>query len=206
MKNLMINSAITLSSLDIAELTGKDHDNVLRDIRKTLSQVEIDAVKFEGIYKDSINRDKPCYNLPRRECDLVVSGYVAKYRLAIIDRWHELESQQPSLPKTLPEALRAYALELEEHERTKELLDDTQYQLEEKTCQLDESHEWVSIKRMATVNGKSWRDYSWRKLKGQGIKQGLSPRKIFDANYGEVNAYHIDTWGKCYPDDSLPED
>lgn len=85
---------VTMSSLEIAELTGKNHADVLRDIRVVLEEARIDESKFAGIYKDSINRDKPCYNLPRRECDLVISGYSVKYRLAIIDRWHFLESQK----------------------------------------------------------------------------------------------------------------
>ena len=66
---------VTMSSLEIAELTGKDHKDVLRDIRVVLEQAEIDESKFALTYKDSMNRDKPCYNLPRRECDLVISGY-----------------------------------------------------------------------------------------------------------------------------------
>jgi len=83
----------TMSSLTIAELTGKRHDNVLRDIEKVLAEVEIDVLKFEGYYFGENNRQQRCYHLPRRECDLLVSGYNAKYRLAIIDRWQYLEDQ-----------------------------------------------------------------------------------------------------------------
>ena len=100
----------TMSSLDIAAITGKPHRNVMRDIRVTLEQAEIDPLKFEHISKDVYNRNQPCYILPRRECDLVVSGYSVKYRLAIIDRWHELESKQSfNIPQTMSEALRLAA-------------------------------------------------------------------------------------------------
>ena len=75
--------------LEIAESTGKTHDNVLKDIRRILSEVEIDLVQFNAIYLDVYKREKSCFNLPRMECDLVVSGYSAKYRLAIIKRWQE---------------------------------------------------------------------------------------------------------------------
>lgn len=85
-------SAPTMSSREIAELTGKNHFDVKRDIQNTLLQADIDASKFAVIYKDSQNRNQSEYNLPKRECDLVVSGYSVKYRLAIIDRWQELES------------------------------------------------------------------------------------------------------------------
>ena len=81
-----------ISSLEIAELTGKRHDHVMRDIEVTLKEAGIDIPKFGGIYKDARNRNQNCYYLPRFECDLVVSGYSVPYRAAIIRRWHELEN------------------------------------------------------------------------------------------------------------------
>jgi len=39
---------ITSTSLDIAERTGKRHDNVVRDIKKMFKGLEIDALKSEG--------------------------------------------------------------------------------------------------------------------------------------------------------------
>jgi phage antirepressor YoqD-like protein len=106
---LQNNSALTMSSREIAELTGKNHFDVKRDIQNVLLQADIDASKFAVIYRDSQNRNQSEYNLPKRECDLVVSGYSVKYRLAIIDRWQELERkvQSPAhiLPQTFAEAL-----------------------------------------------------------------------------------------------------
>ena len=83
----------TMCSLTIAEITGKRHDHVIRDIETILEEARIGAPRFGGTYRDSQNKERPCYFLPRRECDLVVSGYSVKYRLAIIDRWHELEAK-----------------------------------------------------------------------------------------------------------------
>jgi Rha family phage regulatory protein len=110
MNNLALATKNTMSSLEIAKLTGKDHADVLKDIRRILAEVEIDQGKFSGTYLDKSNRQSPCFNLPRRECDLIIAGYSAKYRLAIIDRWQELEQEsQFNIPKTLPEALRLAA-------------------------------------------------------------------------------------------------
>lgn len=106
-------SAPTMSSREIAELTGKAHKEVTRDIENILEQAEIDVRRFARTYKDSMNRNQKEYQLPKRECDLVVSGYSVKYRLAIIDRWQELEAKQQApqfnIPQTLPEALRLAA-------------------------------------------------------------------------------------------------
>lgn len=105
-----IQTALTMTSREIAELTGKNHFDVTRDIINIFSQAEIDASKFAVIYKDGQNRNQTEYRLPKRECDLVVSGYSVKYRLAIIDRWHELESSNhQAIPKSFAEALRLAA-------------------------------------------------------------------------------------------------
>lgn len=111
LKILQNQSNPTMSSREIAELTGKNHKEVTRDIENVLSQAEIDARRFAHTYQDSQNRTQREYRLPKRECDLVVSGYSVKYRLAIIDRWQELESNNETfvVPKTLPEALRLAA-------------------------------------------------------------------------------------------------
>ena len=82
----------------------------MRDIQVTLDEAELDAPKFGGTYLDSQNRQKPCYHLPRFECDLIVSGYSVQYRAAIIRRWHELETKQSfQLPASFAEALRLAA-------------------------------------------------------------------------------------------------
>lgn len=107
-------SVTTMSSREISELTGKNHFDVKRDIQNILLQAEIDASKFAVIYKDSQNRNQSEYNLPKRECDLVISGYSVKYRLAIIDRWQELENihpaQNPMAMLNDPAAMRAMLL------------------------------------------------------------------------------------------------
>lgn len=69
-------------------------------------------------------------------------------------------------------------------------------QLEE---QLDYSKEWYSIKRVAALNHVSHKRFNWRKLKQDSLEISKPPKKIFDANYGEVNIYHKDAWEKAYP-------
>lgn len=106
----VLQTALTMTSREIAELTGKAHKDVTRDIDNILIQADIDARRFAHTYIDSQNRAQREYRLPKRECDLVVSGYSVKYRLAIIDRWQELESKHEiRVPQTLPEALRLAA-------------------------------------------------------------------------------------------------
>lgn len=63
---------------------------------------------------------------------------------------------------------------------------------------LDESKDWYSIKRMEKLNPT--KHFSWRLLKKESEKLEQEIKKVFDANYGEVNAYHISVWQSLYFD------
>ncbi len=105
---------ITMSSREIAELTGKKHFHVKRDIERMGVELEIDASIFGCTYLDGQNREQIEYLLDRRITDCLLTGYSAKLRIAVLDRWRELEEQavQPALP-SYPEALRQLASSLE---------------------------------------------------------------------------------------------
>ena len=93
------NAELTMSSREIAELTGKQHKHVLADTRKMLIELDLSSADFSAQYKDASGKLNTCFNLPRRECDILVAGYSIKYRAKIVDRWRELEGKQkPSLP------------------------------------------------------------------------------------------------------------
>ena len=102
--SLINNNDQTMSSVEIAELTGKRHDNVLADIRKML--VEIQSPEKAGDYKDGRGRTQPCLLLTKDESLCLVAGYSATLRMAIIKRWQELEAKQtPQIPQTYAAAL-----------------------------------------------------------------------------------------------------
>ncbi|WP_237154820.1 Rha family transcriptional regulator [Oryzibacter oryziterrae] len=91
-----------MSSLEIAELTGKRHDNVMRDIRSMLVELygEGRLPSFGGTSKvtqpNGGEREVPCFNLPKRETMILVSGYSVVLRSRIVDRWMELEEAAKS--------------------------------------------------------------------------------------------------------------
>lgn len=111
-------SSINISSVEIAELCGKRHDNVMSDIRTMLEQLKIQSPEFSGDYTDSKGRTYPCFFLPKREALILVSGYRIDLRAKIIDRLDELENRErPQIPQSLPEALRLAAEQAEQVER-----------------------------------------------------------------------------------------
>ncbi|CAK00887.1 Rha family transcriptional regulator [Bartonella tribocorum] len=100
----------TMSSIEIAQLCEKRHDNVMRDIKKILEELNVlkfEGVDFSGYYLDGKGESRPCYNLPKRECLILVSGYSTALRAKIIDRWQELEKQvvTPQIDYSSPKAM-----------------------------------------------------------------------------------------------------
>lgn len=82
-----------MSSVDIAELTGKEHRNVMRDVKNLIDQEAIDTLNFERIsYTDSMNRKQDAYSLDFKASMVLVTGYDAIKRAAVIDRWMALET------------------------------------------------------------------------------------------------------------------
>lgn len=102
-----------------------------------------------------------------------------------------------AVPRTYLESLKALVKAEEEKERLALENKQQQFLIEEKAQQLDESKEWYTIKRWAKTRHKNWRSYSWRKLKALSYELGYTVKKIFDANYGEVNIYHRNVFA-CY--------
>ena len=49
-------NTLTMSSREIATLTGKKHYHVMRDIELLAAQLELDVLTFQDIYSDSMNR------------------------------------------------------------------------------------------------------------------------------------------------------
>jgi hypothetical protein len=112
-----------MSSREIAEITGKQHKHVLRDIRNMEPAWEkITQSKF-GLseYEDTTGRKLPEYQLDKREVLYVATKWNDEIRAKLILRWEELEKAQTKInPRlTLVEALRAYADEVERNEKLK---------------------------------------------------------------------------------------
>ncbi|GAA4668043.1 phage regulatory protein/antirepressor Ant [Bartonella pachyuromydis] len=85
----------TMSSREIAELCGKQHAHIMRDIRHMLGELypEGGQSKLGSTYLDKQGKPQNCYHLPKRECLILVSGYNMTLRARIIDRWQKLEEQ-----------------------------------------------------------------------------------------------------------------
>lgn len=111
---------ISMSSIDIAELTNKEHRHVLRDIRLMLTELygEKSLPSFGQSYTAENGQSYNCYMLPKKEVMVLVSGYSIKLRMKIITRLEDLESRSyPQLPDFSNPviAARAWADEIEKN-------------------------------------------------------------------------------------------
>lgn len=104
-------TSLVMTSREIAELTGKRHDNVRADIEKMA--FDLSLIFQEKAESSEGGRPFKVYLLPKRETLILVSGYSVTMRARIVDRWQELEAQQaapaPAIPQTLAQALRLAA-------------------------------------------------------------------------------------------------
>ena len=95
MENLPMNRSNfgrTMSSREIAELTEKRHDHVLRDIKTLINQGAITAPNFGvSAYTDASGKSNPEYLLNLKATMTLITGYNAVLRAKVIDRWYELE-------------------------------------------------------------------------------------------------------------------
>ena len=114
------NEEPTMSSREIAELTGKKHSHVLRDIRAMIPAVydvsrgldirsyrwadaspddlsrHLDRVDCKGIMVETRedNGQIKAIHLDRYHTEVLVTGYDVRRRAAVIRRWYDLESGQ----------------------------------------------------------------------------------------------------------------
>lgn len=118
---IAMNNEVTMSSREIAELVGKEHKHVMRDLRVLSEQL---GDMFEGVVQvwthPQNKQQYEEYAIKRDTCITLLTGYDSVSRMKVIKRWQELESaQKPAIPQTYAAALLEagrLAMELEQAE------------------------------------------------------------------------------------------
>lgn len=128
--NVFVARMVTMSSNEIAELTGKLHKNVLRDIREMLDALQEDGSDLSHVREDKDSRGyTAAFHLDRELTETLLTGYSIPLRRKVIQRLHELEqSIAPRVIATLPDfsnpvaAARAWADEMEQKQIAQQAL------------------------------------------------------------------------------------
>ena len=88
-----------ITSLDIARLTGKEHKNVLRDIRnmepawEKLHQLKFEQMQIRENLPNNGYRLRTVYALTKLECLYIATKYDDVSRARLVLRWEELEKE-----------------------------------------------------------------------------------------------------------------
>lgn len=90
----------TISSVEVAEMVGKAHNKLMRDIREYIDQLAQsnlghDEFFNESTYVDNNNRTRPCYQITKKGCEFIAhkltgikgTEFTARY----IERFHDME-------------------------------------------------------------------------------------------------------------------
>lgn len=126
--NEVITSKQTMTSLEIAELTGKPHNDLMKAIRNMESAwVEANQGNFSQItYTDTKGRIQPCYSLTKSECLYIATKFNDVARAKLIVRWEELERKNMfggfDVPTTYAGALQLAAKQAEQIEQQQKML------------------------------------------------------------------------------------
>ena len=89
-----------MTSLEIAELTGKQHKDVMRAIRKMEPAWEKTCGRKFALTSRIIEqpnggtREVPCYSLTKTECLYIATKFNDEARAKLVLRWEELESEK----------------------------------------------------------------------------------------------------------------
>jgi phage regulator Rha-like protein len=99
MKNnqaLPVIGAQRMTSLEIAEVTGKQHKHLMRDIRNMEAAWEkVNGSKFGLVdYRDAKGELRPCYSLSKTECLYIATKFNDEARAKLVIRWQQLEQER----------------------------------------------------------------------------------------------------------------
>ena len=92
-QTLTVMDAGRMTSLEIAEITGKPHNDVLKAIRKMeQAWLKVNGGNFSLVdYTDSKGELRPCYSLSKTECLYIATKFNDEARAKLVIRWQQLE-------------------------------------------------------------------------------------------------------------------
>jgi phage regulator Rha-like protein len=201
----LLDSKQTMSSLEIANLTGKLHKDVLEAIRKMESAwVKVNGRNFSLVeYKDAKGEMRPCYELTKTECLYVATKFNDEARAKLVLRWEELEKKARAHMIALPdftdpaEAAMAWAKEYNEKkalaiENKKLEEDNVQLALENQELKHDKNYLDIIMRSRALLTvSQIAQDYGMsakalnKKLAEMGIQHSVNGQWILYQRYKE---------------------
>lgn len=199
-------AVMSMTSREIAELTGKRHADVLRDIDNLLKTLDAELrLGFQSSsYVDSTGKGNRQFVLDRDSSYCLVAGYDANSRMRIIKRWQELEAavaqpsagmKDPKLAAMVETLIRLDYLQ-QEQEALARRQDEVEVQLDETKDRVDAlmgGDTWVTVKGYAAKNGYPGDRTSLSQIGRLAAKAcraaGTTPVEVPDEVWDTVKSY-----------------
>lgn len=115
----------TINSREVAEMIGKEHDQLLRTIRGYIKVLDhsakLQTANFfiESSYKNANNQSYPCYEVTKKGCEMIANKMTGEkgilFTAEYVEKFNQMEEEQFK-PLTPLEQLRIQYQALEQHD------------------------------------------------------------------------------------------
>jgi len=180
-----LNGQLVTDSRDIAEMVGRDHKDVLRDIRNIISQLGESKIAqsyfIESTYKNSQNKELPCFLLTKKGCELYATRMTGEkgtlFAMTYIERFNEMEQQLTNPVNSLELALQAALKHEQELKVIKSDVDFLKGSMRIDSLQQQEIQQTANQSVVQALGGKD--SIAYREIS----------RKVFSAFWNEFKQY-----------------
>ena len=198
-----------LNSREVAEMVGKEHKNLIRDIRNykdLLTELNFEPSEYfvEDCYQDATGRTLICYQVSKKGCEFIAHKLTgqkgAEFTAKYIERFHEMQDRISNGPTMPLEALLEAVQQMVEQERRLQSVEDRMDLIEAKTTNIPNEYFTVAgfaaiRKQRIDVNKAS---IIGRKAANLSRRLGYDIGKVSDPRYGSVNTYHVDVLNEVF--------
>lgn len=173
------NNQLLVGSRDVAELIGKEHKNLIRDIKgyekvlKDSSNLSSQDFFIENTYVNSQNKIQPCFLLTRKGCDMVANKMTGEkgilFTATYVSKFEEME-ESLNKPTCIEDVL---ITSLQEMKMIKQQLNQVNNNaLRANKIATEAQEEVKSIKEVVSLDTTSWRRDTQNLINKIAINQG----------------------------------
>lgn len=197
-----------LNSREVAEMVGKDHSHLIRDIRNYidyLTEANFGSSEYfeEDCYKDATGRTLICYKVSKKGCEFIAHKLTgqkgAEFTAKYIERFHEMQDALTQ-PKSRLDWLQAMLDQMREQEERLEAFDNRLNMVEAKTT--TSPNEYFTVAGFAAIRKQrvdvQKANIIGRKAAKLSRQLGYDIGKVSDPRYGTVNTYHVDILNEVF--------
>lgn len=197
-----------LNSREVAEMVGKNHADLLRDIRRykdylTESNFAFSEYFVEDCYQDATGRTLICYKVSKKGCEFIAHKLTgqkgAEFTAKYIERFHEMQEKLQN-PLSELEILVKSAQRLLDQERELKALEGRIERIEAKSVTVP--NDYFTVAGFAAIRKRridvSKANIIGRKASNLSRQLGYDIGKVSDPRYGSVNTYHVDILNEVF--------